>query len=159
MKTMNELILQYYDSLSSSISRRSDIQGPNDTIFLSTNLSVSHAYKYLFSSVLSFCVRNGRMRVSQVWYTDPVVPLSLNVLTETLNPEYHVSRMTSLTLDGTLGNELQITSECPSTLFLPTYSTICSDLAILIHSNSWGKLLSGLLMIPQVRTRTRLERT
>jgi hypothetical protein len=107
MTTMNELILQYYDSLSSSISRRSDIQGPNDTIFLSTNLSVSHAYNYLFSSVLSFCVRDGRMRVSKVWYTDSVVPLSLDVLTETLNAECHVSRMTSLTLDGTFGNELQ----------------------------------------------------
>jgi hypothetical protein len=60
----------------------------------------SHAYNYLFSSVLSFCVRDGRMRVLQVWYTDPVVPLSLNVLTETLNAECHVSRMTSLTLDA-----------------------------------------------------------
>ncbi len=83
------------------------------------------------------------MRVSKVWYTDSVVPLSLDILTETLNAECHVSRMTSLTLDGTFGNELQIATECPSTLFLPTYSTICSDLAILNHSNSWKKTAFG----------------
>ena len=56
MTMMNELILQYYEGLSSSISRRLDIQGSNDTIFLFSNLSVPHDYNFLFSSCYLFAI-------------------------------------------------------------------------------------------------------